>query len=616
MNAALAKFGAEQGLLQHSTPHATKTTGSAPVELPDWSSQWQTLVGQIAEEDIQDLDERTGLSIELLRTEHEHGRLGIVDSPQRGPSLAFPVHDARGVVVGCTYAVNEGEWCHAPAGSEAGVLADGNPNAPKAIVFGNPWDRLNMINSIGESNWFNVLNKQYITIVVCGTAGAEMVGHHTRNCKLVHLWSPTVAGDEWIQQIAAHVPGNIHVRRVQIPQSYRDLAEWSRDARPDLEQVVTALNKGQSIDRTTLDIRRTGIEPPISLMDIATGPADPGKNLLGNRFLCKGGGMLFVGPSGIGKSSASAQQDILWGIGREAFGIKPSRPLKILTIQAENDDEDLAEMRDGVIKGLKLSSEDIAKVRENVFYDTVSDLTGDEFMDYLENKLKTKQYDIVRVDHLTAYLGGDVSNPMFTTPFLRGRLNPLLKKYGVACIINHHTPKTTNRDTKRWKDSDWMYAGAGAADVTNWARAILVIDPTHTSRVFKFIAAKRGSRIGWRDKDDAVETTRYFCHGLAGIYWREPTQEDFIEVEAAAEAVKKNGKKPRDPEDLLALIPMEGAIPKKKLLLDATARKLGRDWTDAMLKQMIEDGELHIWKIRRSGTNAEIQISRHPQITT
>src|SRR5438477_13147065 len=82
--------------------------------------------------------------------------------------------------------------------------------------------------------------------------------------------------------------------------------------------------------------------------------------LLANRFLCRGGGLLFVGPSGIGKSSASVQQDILWALGREAFGIRPARGLRLLTVQAENDGGDLGEMARGVCKGLQLTTEDRA----------------------------------------------------------------------------------------------------------------------------------------------------------------------------------------------------------------------------------------------------------------
>src|SRR6266852_145470 len=93
---------------------------------------------------------------------------------------------------------------------------------------------------------------------------------------------------------------------------------------------------------------RNGADLPTPTSIVALAATDPAifdaDNLLGKRFLCVEGGMLFVGPSGIGKSSANVQQDILWSLGRSAFGIRPARPLRILCVQAENDDGDLAEM--------------------------------------------------------------------------------------------------------------------------------------------------------------------------------------------------------------------------------------------------------------------------------
>ena len=72
----------------------------------------------------------------------------------------------------------------------------------------------------------------------------------------------------------------------------------------------------------------------VSLREIIDTAPDPGQTLLGNRFLCRGGAMLFIGPSGIGKSSASIREDILWSIGRPAFGIAPRGPLRLLVIQS------------------------------------------------------------------------------------------------------------------------------------------------------------------------------------------------------------------------------------------------------------------------------------------
>ena len=80
---------------------------------------------------------------------------------------------------------------------------------------------------------------------------------------------------------------------------------------------------------------------------------DPAE-LLRYRFLCRGSGLLLVGPTGIGKSSLEMQFMILWALGREAFGIRPKGPLRSLLVQAENDDGDLgrnARRRDSRIEG-------------------------------------------------------------------------------------------------------------------------------------------------------------------------------------------------------------------------------------------------------------------------
>ena len=253
--------------------------------------------------------------------------------------------------------------------------------------------------------------------------------------------------------------------------------------------------------------------------------------------------MLFVGPSGIGKTSASIQQDLLWSVGQPAFGIVPTKPLKILTIQAEDDDGDLSEIVSGVKAGLQFTPEQCEQSRENCFYVVEKSHTGIEFLEKVVRPLLAKHRpDLLRLNPLHAYLGGDVKDTELTADFLRNHLNPLLAEFQCACIIVHHTPKVTFRDTKEWKASDWMYAGAGAADITNWCRAALIIDPTTNPRVFRFIAAKRASRIGWEDEMTGErEYIRHFAHDDNGsIYWREADEK---EVEKAKEGGDENAGK-------------------------------------------------------------------------
>ena len=330
----------------------------------------------------------------------------------------------------------------------------------------------------------------------------------------------------------------------------------------------------------------------ISLMDVDAGTPDPRANVLGDRFLCIGGTMLFVGPSGIGKSSASVQQDILFSIGLAAFGIRPGRPLKILTIQAENDAEDLAEMRDGVLKGLHLTPAQIEQSRANLFYVTECGRTGTEFLTFVAGLLARHQFDILRIDPLLAYLGADVNDAEATAAFLRAGLNPLLVKYKCACIINHHTPKVVNRDTANWRGSDWMYSGAGSADITNWARAIMVIDPTHVGHIFQFIAAKRGGRTGWVNEHGEKEFKRPFCHATDGIYWREATDADASQLEG--ELISRKGgrrKNPKTPEDLKRLLPPKGTISINELIVIAAQADIGENRTRLFAKLLIERGD-------------------------
>ena len=347
---------------------------------------------------------------------------------------------------------------------------------------------------------------------------------------------------------------------------------------------------------------------PRPLIDFASTPPDEEQTLLGDRFLCRKGGGCFIGQSGIGKSVGSAQQDILWSIGEPAFGIQPSKPLRILTIQAEDDDGDLSEMSSGIIRGLKLTDEQKALSRENCHYVTCRGYTGPEFLTKIVRPLLARgSYDLLRINPLQAYAGGDVKNTDITSAFLRSGLNPILDEFQIGNLTVHHTPKVTFRDTKEWKVGDWMYSGAGAADITNWARAILVIEATNDPRVFKFIAAKRGTRIGWtNDTTGEKEFVRYFAHGIEGLYWREATQQEITQADTSTKEHK--------PEELYELTPFHGTIAKDTLLTKATSKGISERAAGRFLKELIAGGRLFLHNIPRKGTGPEKHVARYEQI--
>lgn len=350
--------------------------------------------------------------------------------------------------------------------------------------------------------------------------------------------------------------------------------------------------------------------PPVAvpLLSLRDKAPDPENTILGNRFLCREGSMLFIGPSGIGKSSSSVQQDVCWSIGKPAFGIIPARPLKIVQIQAENDSGDLHEMIRGVWDAMRFGAEEEELCMSNLLTASEKARTGEVFLAEVVRPLLEKHMpDILRIDPLMAYLGDDPTDTKALAAFCRSGLNPLLEEFNCSAILNHHTPKTTNRDTTTWRASDWMYSGAGGADLTNWARAILVVEPTDNPVAFRFIGAKRGKRLEWKDTMHNPEFQRLFCHSDNSIAWREATQEEREGIRS------KNDRDIPSDEELISHVPMSGAVPKDELLARWNKRGIGQKKCTAIIAVMLADQVVFEWRVARSGTRPQLLISRKEQ---
>lgn len=324
----------------------------------------------------------------------------------------------------------------------------------------------------------------------------------------------------------------------------------------DISEALEGLSDTEAHEflKTLLALPDDGIRRR-SLAEYAQMEVNAADTLLGDRWLCRTGAALFVAPSGIGKSSAGAQMDALWSLGRTAFGIRPAKPLRILTIQVENDEGDLIEMADGVLQGLGLNDSDLCVVETNTNVVTIPGKTGESFFRQLRSELKNYPADLLRIDPASAFNGAEIKDSAATNQFCRQLLQPLLIEFNVGCILTVHTPKTNHRDTTEWKPHDWAYAAAGAADWTNYARAVLVIDPAKYP-LFKFIASKRGNRIGWMNEDGSKSQERFFQHNTGDhlMFWTDATPE-----------IKKGSCK-KCKEDLLSLFPVGVTVKKHEFL--------------------------------------------------
>lgn len=259
---------------------------------------------------------------------------------------------------------------------------------------------------------------------------------------------------------------------------------------------------------------------------------DPAE-LLRHRFLCRRMSLLFVGSTGKGKSSWILQALALWANGMPCFGITPVRPLTSIYVQAENDDGDIASIRDGICKGLAFDEAQRLAFFSKVLVYTETALTGKRFCDEILRKLLDQHpgTDLLTIDPALSYLGGDTKEQRDVGAFLRNYLNPILFDYDCAAILNHHTNKTSanaGQSRKNSPEQDFAYYGSGSAEWANWARAIIALEGTKTTGIFRLHAAKRGQKIGWKNDEDRVLYSRLIAHSKdAGtIFWRDPDPDE------------------------------------------------------------------------------------------
>jgi hypothetical protein len=455
--------------------------------------------------------------------------------------------------------------------------------AHTAHVFESQWDAIAVIDKL---DLLPEIDDGKICIIA--TRGAQI------GSRLSALsWAPNInicvwpqndeAAKDWLPDTLRQVGGAYIVQTLQ---DFKDVGEWVKDgnASPaDLEAAIQYANF-QRAPPPKAQASQQGAEPRIpralrgaSIIDFAERAIDHSKNLLGNRWLSCLQGAFFVAPSGHGKSTWVIQATACWACGLTAFGIHPARPLRILILQSEDDDNDVTEMS-WLTDRLGLTSTQRDLVRKNTHLEWLNDAVGAEFFLVADDFLSAFKPDVLFINPYSAYQGGDIRDDKLNNEFLRIRLSALLTKHNCGAIPVHHTPKTQFQKLEDFSWFDWMYSMAGGAALTNWARGVLIMVPSVTPGTYKFIAAKRFEKIGWQERE------YWFSHSLENgrFLWVPATQTQI--------AAAQSGGRQATPDAILALIPVLDPIMQQELWVLAKEKlKVGvnaaRDLVKILLHQ-------------------------------
>lgn len=349
---------------------------------------------------------------------------------------------------------------------------------------------------------------------------------------------------------------------------WADMAEIPEVPSPVAPRTATDAGAGEE---------KPKLPPPqaFALGSLLTPPENDPHELLKFRYLCRGGALLFVGQSGVGKSTLAMQAAMCWAVGRDFFRITPARPLRSLIIQSENDNGDLAEMRDGVLHGLGFTEEERNVVLRDILVATEDVRVGQDFCDQvLAPMLAQHQPDLLWIDPALAYLGGEANSQKDVGAFLRNGLNPLAHQHRCGIVVLHHCNKPPSGSEKpKWNGTDFAYLGSGSAEWANWPRAVLALRSVGSHTIFELKAGKRGARLRWEDDDGNRSYGRLIGHALGGgMHWREVPEEELEQEQGGGEEARIDRRKP-SMEEFLGLFPTTFKDKPREALLSADQLK-------------------------------------------
>jgi RecA-family ATPase len=313
---------------------------------------------------------------------------------------------------------------------------------------------------------------------------------------------------------------------------------------------------------------------------------DPNTVIGHGRWLQKGGSLLITAQSGIGKSSFAMQMAMSWACGRELFGIPAKHPLKMGVLQAEGDVGDMAQSFQGVMSGMRLNNDEKAMVRQHLHFFNESSKRGEDIIQLARKIIVRHKLDVIVLDPLMAYIGGNINDNVDVTNFCRGLLEPMLKETGCIAILIHHEGKPKAKEvTDGQTFSDMMYSGTGGAELVNYVRAVLNIRrESKDLPVFSFNLSKRGKEAGMRTPDGKPTLVLKLKHSDDRVFWEVAPLAGGFELLKVGQQYRHFESKPRLSRGALL----------EELVAD---HKLQRDQAEALIKAMVTNGIIEPRKV-------------------
>jgi hypothetical protein len=514
---------------------------------------WSRCVANVTEKDTADIAKWRGYDPSFVEWLKFKEMLGCFES-----FPAFAVTDDKGLIVGCHYRIGNGTWRYGPGtGIKTSPLVIGDlKTATEAHVHEGAWDLFAEIERMG---WhFDGFKEGLVLVATRGAGNAKtLAGKIPKTAKVV-LWPQNdkvkkegekTPAEKWTAAMKDVIEQEVTIANV--PDQYKDLNDWTRAG-----ATPAMLNEVMESARQIEPEAKPELPAVMPWLDVQPVPDDDDSVLLGpGRWITRGSGVFLIAPTGVGKSTWAATQCFVWALGRPSLGIVPKRELKSLVVQSEDDQGDLHEMMAAIVEVLNPTEEERQTLSRNAIICTERAQTGEDFLKkVLRPLLAAHRPDIVWLNPLSAFFGGDLNRQQEVAKFFRNTLNPMLAEFGCAAFVVHHISKPS-KEKSGWDKSDLNYLGAGSADLANWSRETIILREVGDG-LFEMVCNKRWRRLDWTDDEGKPCRERLIAYGTGGQqFWRLANDGD----------LEKSGRAKFSEAALVALIP-DGGIDKAELV--------------------------------------------------
>jgi len=279
-----------------------------------------------------------------------------------------------------------------------------------------------------------------------------------------------------------------------------------------------------------------------------------------NGYLRRGQVLSLVSCAGVGKSVFTNQLAISWAAGKEFLHIPaPIRPLSVLVIQYEDDEEEMRTfIHDAKIGFSRIgwSDAEISDALNRVCFLDVwpylrekkAPLVDENLLSVITEIQHERRFDVIIINPLSSAVNEyDISNNKEVNSFLRQKYMPVVNdpESSFLLVLVHHTgkvPKTEEARSDFMRGSYAQYDAKGASALMDINRASLMIAPTKTMGTFILVGAKRGEALGWKNADGKPTNEQYISHSKDIKFWVSSSPEEIAELNTDK---KDNQSKPQ-----------------------------------------------------------------------